>query len=65
MFGLIYVKVIRPLPSISSLEEMDIKEASIIYDKNGSELYTLFGDEKRTYVNYQQISKNMVNAIVA
>jgi membrane peptidoglycan carboxypeptidase len=44
---------------------MDIKEASIIYDKNGSELYTLFGDEKRTYVTYNQISKNMVNAIVA
>lgn len=65
MFGFIYVQVIRPLPSISSLEEMDIKEASIIYDKNGTELYTLFGDEKRTYVTYNQISKNMVNAIVA
>ncbi|MGE4443622.1 MAG: transglycosylase domain-containing protein [Candidatus Altimarinota bacterium] len=63
--GFIYFKVIRPLPSISSLEAMDIKEASIIYDKNGGELYTLFGDEKRTYVNYNQISKNMVNAIIA
>ncbi len=65
LFWFIYIKVIKPLPSISNLEAMDIKEASIIYDKNGSELYTLFGDEKRTYVTYNQISKNMVNAIVA
>ncbi len=65
IIGFIYIKVIKPLPSISNLEEMDIKEASIMYDKNGSELYTLFWDEKRTYVNYNQISKNMVNAIVA
>ena len=59
----IYQMYIRPLPPISKLESMDIKEASVMYDKDGKELYTLFGDEKRTYVGYSKISENMVHAI--
>lgn len=62
---MMYVQYIRPLPSIKKLEQLDIKEASTIYDKNGGELYTLFGDEKRTYVTYDKIAKNMTNAIIS
>jgi len=62
---LVYTKYIVPLPNIKKLEEMNIKESSIIYDKEWNELYTLFWDEKRTYVNYDKIAKNMLNAIVA
>lgn len=61
----IYFKYIKSLPNITKLEQLDIKEASTIYDKNGWELYTLFWEEKRTYVNYDKISKNMLNAIVS
>lgn len=62
---LIYTQYIKNLPSIRKLEELDIKESSTIYDKEWNQLYTLFWDEKRTYVNYDQISQNMVHAIVS
>ncbi|MDD5770190.1 MAG: transglycosylase domain-containing protein, partial [Candidatus Gracilibacteria bacterium] len=63
--AMIYVNYIIPLPNIDKLEKLDIKEASVIYDRDGNELYTLFGDEKRTYIDYSKISKNMINAIVS
>lgn len=61
----LYVKYIKNLPSIKKLEQMDIKESSTIYDKSWNELYTLFWDEKRTYVGYDKIAKNMRNAIIS
>lgn len=61
----IYKNYIKPLPSISKLEEIDIKESSIIYDSEWNELYTIFWNEKRTFLPYDKISKNMINAIVA
>lgn len=64
-YGVLYFTVIRTLPNIQELEKLNIKESSTIYDRDGKQLYTLFGDEKRTYVPYSAISKNMVNAIVA
>lgn len=64
-FLFIYVVYIVPLPSIKKLEQIDIPEASVIYDRTWKQLYTLFGDEKRTYVDYEKISPNMVNAIVS
>jgi len=69
LFGLIwlvilYQKVIVPLPSISELENIDIAEASIIYDRDGNELYKIF-EEKRTYRNFGDINENIINALVA
>jgi penicillin-binding protein 1A len=61
---IIYQKYIRPLPSIKELENIDIAESSIIFDKDGNELYKVY-KEKRTYVPYDKISQNMVHAIVA
>lgn len=43
---------------------MQIAEGSTIYDREGGELYSIF-DENRKYVTFDQISENMVNAIVA
>lgn len=68
-FGLIclfvlYQKIIAPLPSISELENLDIAEASVIYDREGNELYKIF-EEKRTYVYFDGINKNIINALVA
>lgn len=62
---ILYIKYIEPLPPVDQLETMAIPEASIIYDSEGNELYTFYGEEKRTYMAYENISQNMINAIVA
>lgn len=61
----IYEQYIRPLPSIDTLSEYTQPEASIIYDKNWEELYTLYTSEKRTYVPYSEISQDIIHWIVA
>ena len=64
-FCILYVKYIKPLPPVDQLETLAIPEASIIYDSEWNELYTFYWEEKRTYVPYDKISQNMINAIVA
>lgn len=64
-FCILYVKYIKPLPPVDQLETLAIPEASIIYDGEWNELYTFYWEEKRTYVEYDKISQNMINAIVA
>ena len=61
---LLYKKYIVDLPSISELENLEIAESSTIYDRNWIELYKVY-KEKRTYIPYEGISKNMINALVA
>ncbi len=61
----IYVRYIAPLPSIKTLEDKTFKESSVIYDKKWRELYTMYWEEKRTYVEYNKISKHIVDAIVS
>ncbi|MCD5374989.1 transglycosylase domain-containing protein [Candidatus Gracilibacteria bacterium] len=61
---ILYQKIIAPLPSISELESLEIAEASVIYDRDGNELYKVF-EENRTYRNYEDINKNIINALVA
>lgn len=60
----IYTKYIKDLPSVNELENLEIAEASTIYDRNGKELYKIY-KEKRTYVPFEDINKNMINALVA
>ena len=62
--AVLYKKYIADLPSISELENLDIAESSTIYDRNWIELYKVY-KEKRTYVNFEWINKNMINALVA
>ncbi|QFR39220.1 hypothetical protein A9Q91_03215 [Candidatus Gracilibacteria bacterium 28_42_T64] len=65
ILGLVlYKKYIVNLPSISELENLEIAESSTIYDKNGIELYKIF-KEKRTYIPFDEINSNMINALVA
>jgi len=53
------------MPSISDIET-SFKESSIIYDREGNQLYTIYGwDENRQYVPYNQISPHIINALVA
>ncbi len=60
----LYTKYIKDLPSVSELENYNLDESSTIYDREWNELYKFF-TEKRTYVEFEKISNNMVNAIVA
>jgi len=61
---ILYTKYIKDLPKVSELENLEIAESSVIYDKDWEVLYKIF-KEKRTYVEFDKIWKNMVNAIVA
>ena len=58
------LKVFKNLPDVSEVKDMVFSQATIITDKNWVELYKLF-DENREYVDIDQISEHMINAIVA
>jgi len=60
----LYQKYIKPLPGTQELRDLEISETSIIYDKDGNELYNVF-IEKRTYVDYWEINNNIINALIA
>ena len=66
-FSVIGVAVyyLHDVPSISKIESDELPESSIIYDRNGGELYNLYSEEKRTYVSYDQISGHMRDAIIS
>lgn len=59
----LYNKYFRPL-SVEDLKNLQIAESSILYDRNWKELYKIY-TENRTYVDYENISKNIVNWLVA
>ncbi len=61
---ILYQKIIVPLPDVNELENLDIAESSIIYDRDWGELYKIF-QEKRTYKRFDDINKNIINALVA
>lgn len=63
----VYLFYLRTLPPIESLETMSLPQSSIIRDRDGNELYSMYAgnDGKRTYVSYADISPNIVNAIVS
>lgn len=64
--GCIWLKlnVFKDLPDVSQVKDMVFSQATIITDRNGVELYKLF-DENREYVEIDQISDYMTDAIVA
>jgi len=53
------------LPSINKLSEMMLAQSSVIYDRNGEELYILHGDENRTVVPLAQIPDAVVRGTLA
>ena len=64
-FLAVAIYYLHDLPSISKLEEDILPESTMIYDRNGNELYNLYSKEKRTYVSYDQISPKILGAIVS
>lgn len=71
MFGsLILVAVFgifaSQLPDVNSILSRFVAQSTKIYDKTGKELlFELHGDQKRTTVELDQISKNIVNALIS
>ena len=61
---ILYQKYIVDLPSIKELENLEIAESTTIYDREWWELYKIY-KEKRTYVPFENINDNMINAIIA
>ncbi len=65
--GIIYVFFLRNLPSIHDIESLTLPESSVIRDRDGNELYSIFsGDEgKRTYIPLDQISNRIRDAVTS
>ncbi len=64
--GLTWIIFLRGVPSIESLERGDyFWESTVIYDKDNNPIYTLFTNGKRTYAKYNDISENIINAMVS
>lgn len=56
--------VFKGLPDVSEVKDMVFSQATVIYDRNGVELYKLF-DQNREYVDISKVSQHMIDAIVA
>jgi membrane carboxypeptidase/penicillin-binding protein len=61
---IVYTKYIKDLPKIEELENLDIAQSSTIYDRDWNVLYNIY-KEKRTYIEYDRIWKNMINALIS
>lgn len=59
-----YLNVIKELPDIADIENADFNQTTVITDRNGVELYKLY-EENRDYIDFDEISENFVNALVA
>lgn len=65
-FSLVWVIFLRALPSIDELVRGEyFRESTVLYDKNGDEIYTIFKDGKRTYIAYDGISQSIKDAIIS
>jgi membrane peptidoglycan carboxypeptidase len=53
------------LPDISNQRRLIASQSSMIVDRNGTELYRLFSEEDRIFLDGKDISKYMKDAIVA
>ena len=58
------MNVISELPDIEEVESMIFNESTVITDKNGKVLYTLFS-ENRKYLPLEEISPYVINAMIA
>lgn len=53
------------MPTPESLRTMDFAEASNIYDRNGTLLYTTYGNENREYITLDKVPEKVRWAVVA
>ncbi|OGZ43318.1 MAG: hypothetical protein A3C80_04140 [Candidatus Ryanbacteria bacterium RIFCSPHIGHO2_02_FULL_45_43] len=54
------------VPSINNFQEREVVQSTKIFDRSGEELlWEIYGEERRTVVPFNQISRHMKNATVA
>ena len=65
--GIVYLFFLRSLPPITDIENLTLPESSVIRDKDGNELYSIFSekDGKRTFVPLSDVSQNVIDALVS
>ncbi len=65
--GIIYLMFLRSLPPITDIENLTLPESSVIRDKNGNELYSIFSekDGKRTFVPLSGVSQDVIDALIS
>ena len=64
--GIVWFKknILATLPDISKIETIQFAQTTVITDRNWQVLYKLF-EQNRKYVTLDQVSKNLINAVVA
>jgi len=55
----------KDLPSPNKLAEKNFQQATKIYDRNGTLLYNVFGEQNRTLVKLDKIPTDLKNATIA
>ncbi len=55
----------RDLPDVTQLKEMNFAETTIIYDREGNVLYSIFSEENRDYVPLSYIAEDVIHATLA
>lgn len=55
----------KDLPTPGQIKNLEPDQSTIIYDRNGEQLYDITGDQQRIILTSQQIPDNMKHAIVA
>ncbi len=61
----LYLTFGRDLPDVTKLKDINFSETTHIYDRNGHELYSIFGKENREYVKLSDISPYIINGTIA
>lgn len=65
-FSIILTKYNKEIPNPNKLIERNIAQSTKIYDKTGKVLlYEIHGDEKRTIIELENVSKHLINATIA
>ena len=63
--GLLFVYYSFQLPQPGKIAESKYADATRIYDRKGTLLYSVYADENRTYVGLDKVSKNLQHATIA
>jgi 1A family penicillin-binding protein len=63
--SVLYIFVLRDLPSPTKLDSLDNPQSSRIYDRKGELLYTIFTNENRTQIPLEEIPKEVQNATIS
>lgn len=63
--GLLYLLLLRDLPSPTRLDKTTGSFSTQIYDRNGKHLYTIYSDRNQSFIPLSKIPKNIQHATIA